>query len=666
MKAVFNQTKTEVSKCPIDKKYFDIEKKELSLDNDRLLEHIICQDVMNTIMHVNDHSDNVLPANNNSLEHDNFALELLKHENSHLMELLIYQDLMHTAVNSLASINDYKSKEQSFLDDYEVNLKLQTELDKKNDMIEKNNRDAHVDYLKVNQEHTDMFRVIVEQSRALKPLGNALDYACKYVKRIQEFLVCVCASCPSSKYVGEKLVVVTPMNNTRKVRFAEPCETSKDNTYKQVNTQEKHTINNYVSPSKRVSSSTKASRSTHKSNTKKDMITQTSNSNKRTNKVEDQPRIAKSSLNNLNHVSKIICNANIKHSMLNANSKLICATCNECMFDSIYDLCVHDYLVNVNAHVKFQFVKSRNAKNKKKKMWKPTGKVYTNVRYRWKPTGRIFTIDGNTCPLTRIISTKLVPPRKSISTTLVKQTQPSCNKSRNLKDITNVGSSSKSKIAVQIILWYLDSGCSKHMTGQCSQLINFISIFLGTDRFVNDQIAKIMGYGNYQLRNVIISRVYYVDGLGYNLFSMVQFCDSDLEVAFRKHMCYVQNLDGANLISGSRDKNLYTISLDDMLKSSPICYPTNDSEDLGKLKPKAGIGIFVRYAPAKKAFRIYNKRTWQIMETIHVMFDELTAMASDQFSSGPAPQLMTLGTLCLGLMPNRLSSTPYVPPTKNN
>ncbi|GJV54056.1 retrovirus-related pol polyprotein from transposon TNT 1-94 [Tanacetum coccineum] len=80
-----------------------------------------------------------------------------------------------------------------------------------------------------------------------------------------------------------------------------------------------------------------------------------------------------------------------------------------------------------------------------------------------------------------------------------------------------------------------------------------------------------MGYGDYQLGNVIISRVYYVEGLGHNLFSVGQFCDSDLDVAFRKHTCYVQNLKGADLISESKDIKLYTISLDDMLKSSPIC-----------------------------------------------------------------------------------------------
>ncbi|GKA65998.1 integrase, catalytic region, zinc finger, CCHC-type containing protein [Tanacetum coccineum] len=97
-----------------------------------------------------------------------------------------------------------------------------------------------------------------------------------------------------------------------------------------------------------------------------------------------------------------------------------------------------------------------------------------------------------------------------------------------------------------------------------------------------------------------------------------------------------------------------------------LCYPTNDSEDLGKLKPKADIGIFVGYTPAKKAFRIYNKRTRLIIETIHVDFDKLTAMASEQFSSGPKPQVLTPRTISSGLVQNISSSTLYVPPTKND
>ncbi|GJY94264.1 integrase, catalytic region, zinc finger, CCHC-type containing protein [Tanacetum coccineum] len=71
--------------------------------------------------------------------------------------------------------------------------------------------------------------------------------------------------------------------------------------------------------------------------------------------------------------------------------------------------------------------------------------------------------------------------------------------------------------------------------------------------------------------NVTISRVYYVEGLGHNLFSVGQFCDSDLEVAFRKHTCFVRDLEGVDILTGSRGTNLYTLSLEDMMKSSSIC-----------------------------------------------------------------------------------------------
>ncbi|GKC01275.1 hypothetical protein Tco_0987411 [Tanacetum coccineum] len=140
------------------------------------------------------------------------------------------------------------------------------------------------------------------------------------------------------------------------------------------------------------------------------------------------------------------------------------------------------------------------------------------------------------------------------------------------------------------------------MTRQRSQLINFVSKFLGTIRFGNDHVAVIRGYGDYQIGNVMISQVYYVEGLGHNLFSV-----------------------GA------------------------LCYPTNDGEDLGKLKPKADIGIFIGYAPAKKAYQIYNRRTRLIMETIHVKFEELTTMAFEQFGLGLELQLMTYGTISSGL-----------------
>ncbi|GJS18099.1 retrovirus-related pol polyprotein from transposon TNT 1-94 [Tanacetum coccineum] len=98
-----------------------------------------------------------------------------------------------------------------------------------------------------------------------------------------------------------------------------------------------------------------------------------------------------------------------------------------------------------------------------------------------------------------------------------------------------------------------------------------------------------------------------------------------------------------------------------------LCYPTNDSEDLGKLKAKTEIGIFVGYAPNRKGYRIYNKRTRRIMEIIHNQFDELTEhMAPVHISSGPEPILLTPRQISSGLVPNLVPAAPYVPPTNKD
>ncbi|GJY96725.1 hypothetical protein Tco_0513635 [Tanacetum coccineum] len=277
------------------------------------------------------------------------------------------------------------------------------------------------------------------------------------------------------------------------------------------------------------------------------------------NKVEVQLRRANLSSNKKNHVKDPICDANVKHTMLNVNSELICVKCKQCMFDANHDACFLDFVNDVNVRSKSKSAKQSQHHN----IWKPTGKVFTKVGYKLEikswPTWKLFTLVGNSCPLTRFTSTKVVPIKETTSHSVETQKPELKVYSR------------RPKLVVQIVLWYLDSGCSKHMTGNRSQLMNFVSKFLGTVRFGNDQIAKIMGYGDYQLGNVTISRVYYVEGLGHNLFSVGQFCDSDLEVAFRKNTCFIRNLDGVDLLLGSRDTNLYIISHDDMLKTSPIC-----------------------------------------------------------------------------------------------
>ncbi|GKD89756.1 hypothetical protein Tco_1365263 [Tanacetum coccineum] len=81
-------------------------------------------------------------------------------------------------------------------------------------------------------------------------------------------------------------------------------------------------------------------------------------------------------------------------------------------------------------------------------------------------------------------------------------------------------------------------------TAPSTSAMNFMKKFIGTVRFGNDHFGAIMGYVDYMIGESVISKVYYVEGLGYNLFSVGQFCDSDIKVAFRKHSCYVRDIDG--------------------------------------------------------------------------------------------------------------------------
>nr|GEU54437.1 hypothetical protein [Tanacetum cinerariifolium] len=124
---------------------------------------------------------------------------------------------------------------------------------------------------------------------------------------------------------------------------------------------------------------------------------------------------------------------------------------------------------------------------------------------------------------------------------------------------------------VEIVLFIVDSGCSKHMTGNLKLLINFVEKFLGTVKFGNDQIASILRYGDLVQGAVTVKQVYYVEGLNHNLFFVGQFCDADLEVAFRKSTCYIRDLKGNDLFTGSCETDLYSITLQDITSTNPIC-----------------------------------------------------------------------------------------------
>ncbi|GJV99067.1 retrovirus-related pol polyprotein from transposon TNT 1-94 [Tanacetum coccineum] len=211
--------------------------------------------------------------------------------------------------------------------------------------------------------------------------------------------------------------------------------------------------------------------------------------------------------------------------------------------------------------------------------------------------------------------------------------------------------------------------------------------FMGTVKFGTDQIAPILGYRDLVQGNVTIKRVYYVEGLNHNLFSVGQFCDADLEVAFQKSTCYIRDLKGNDLLTGSRGTDLYSITLQDTFTPNLICLMAKASSSqawlwhrrlshlnfdtinlllkydivtgLPKLKfikyhlcSSCELGKAKRYSTQSRAYKVYNKRTKVIVETIHVNFDELPHMASDHVSSDLVPQCPTMALEQESLSPN--------------
>ncbi|GJU56139.1 retrovirus-related pol polyprotein from transposon TNT 1-94 [Tanacetum coccineum] len=382
--------------------------------------------------------------------------------------------------------------------------------------------------------------------------------------------------------------------------------------------------------------------------------------------VEEHPRISSISKKTK---SVTACNDSLNSRMSNVN--VVCADCGKYVFNSNHDACFSKYLNDMNSRTKKPNVVPISARKPKKKANKSVAK-------------------------------------------------------------------SHKKTIVQLIVFIVDSGCTKHMTGKLKLLCNFVEKFLGTVHFGNDQFATILGYGDLIQGNVTIKRVYYVEGLNHNLFSVGQFYDVDLEVAFRKSTCYTTsatplclmakasptqawlwhqrlshlNFDYINLLSKKdimiglpklkyvkdqlcsacemnkakrssfkkkdvpsskgrlnllhmnnvveRQNRTLVEAARTMLSASKLplffwaeaiataCYTQNRSiiiSTLGKwhiaslmMKEKGDPCVMVVYSTQSKGYRVYNKRTRLIVESIHIKFDEIKEMTSDQNSSGIVPQ----------------------------
>nr|GEZ68645.1 hypothetical protein [Tanacetum cinerariifolium] len=266
----------------------------------------------------------------------------------------------------------------------------------------RNNRTAHYDYLKHTQEETATLRKIVEHERSLNPLNTSLDYACKYTKQIQELLIILKQTCPCIHNLGDKLLAVTLINKTKKVRFTETI-TSSGNKPIKTSSSSNVVSNKPMLSSTGVTLPTSASGSQPSGNIKKDKFQQTPSSAKK-NKLEAYPMNVKTSFQNKKSVVNTKNIASVQESKLNVNSDLQCVTCNGFLFFDNHDSCVFEFINSVNAHVK-----SKSAKKPlKRKVWKPTGKVITTTAK--VPLRKPIPLESNT--------SKPVEPNKSWGSTV--------------------------------------------------------------------------------------------------------------------------------------------------------------------------------------------------------------------------------------------------------
>nr|GEY29749.1 hypothetical protein [Tanacetum cinerariifolium] len=435
-----------------------------------------------------------------------------------------------------------------------------------------------------------------------------------------------------------------------------------------------------------------------------------------TEEVEDQRKNVKLSKNK---TSVTACNDSLNAKTVNVN--FVCATCGKCALNEKYDMCV---------------LKSRNGVNSRTKMpiavpvstRKPKCTVKQSVA---KPLKKTVASESN--PKARNITRKLYERITKACSWWYPKFTPSGYKWKPKSDKENVNLN-----LIEIVLFIVDSECSKHMTGNLKLLINFMEKFLGTVKFGNDQIAHILGYGDLgndlltgsrgtdlysitlqdknspnpiclmakatssqawskdetpevlieflrlvqrglhaqvrivqtdkgtKLLNKTLHAYFASEGILHQTSvartpeqnGVVKRRNRTLVEAARTMLsaakfplffwaeaisitCFTQNL---SLVIPRHEKTPYHIinerkpSVKFFHIFGSLCYIIRDGENLNKIKEKGDARIFVGYSTQSRAYRVFNKRTRVIMETIHVNFDELPQMASDHVSSDPGPQ----------------------------
>nr|GEW05197.1 hypothetical protein [Tanacetum cinerariifolium] len=273
------------------------------------------------------------------------------------------------------------------------------------------------------------------------------------------------------------------------------------------------------------------------------------NSQVKLQQVEDHRRNFKFSNNK---TSVTVCNDSLNAKTSNVN--FVCVTCRKCMLNENHDMFVLHYMNGVNSRTKQQIVVPISTREPKKTV---NQSVATSLK-------KIVATDSSVKKPRNIITKLYEHVSKTCSWWYPKFT-PSGYTWKPKSPIGNVNTN-----LVEIILFIVDSGCSKHMTRNLKLLTNFVEKFLGTVKFENDQIASILGYRDLVQGTITIKQVYYVEGLNQNLFSVGHFCDADLEFTFRKSTRYIRDLKGNDLLTRIRGTYLYSITLQDTFSPNLI------------------------------------------------------------------------------------------------
>ncbi|GJW47853.1 retrovirus-related pol polyprotein from transposon TNT 1-94 [Tanacetum coccineum] len=448
VQTVFDQMEASVQQFSVDKKCLEIAKKEILLENDRLLQKVMSQDVLITVMNSMSLNNDYVNVNMQKCELCEKCLnldaelskskqaynDLLKNHSQlekHCISLEVSMQLKQEVFqNDKSCVNQNAVEIQEYFKINDLKARLQdndTTICKLKDTIKylsKNTKEEKVDQDKYefqpkNKELENRVANLLFENECLCNENNHVKQDLKAQIQNKVFVIASLKN-DLQKLKGKEIVeivihtssvttiapgmfkldleplppstkkvAVTPMNNVKKVRFAEPLTSSSN--IKQVESSNTSDSNTHVLSSTGVKCSTSNYGSQPPGNKKNDRILQTPSRNKK-NKVKAQPR----KVNKMNRIVKPVCDVDVKQSLSNVNSDILCATCNKSMFDGVHDKCLLDLVQNGNNRTKSA------KKHKKQNIWKPTGHVFTEVGFNWKPTGRTFTIVG--CPDYTLVS----------------------------------------------------------------------------------------------------------------------------------------------------------------------------------------------------------------------------------------------------------------------